>query len=140
VIRDEVGQVISSAWSLIPNCANAETAEAIACWEGIKHSISVRNTKLIVESDCANLIAKLGKPEDDMSHTLSIISNIQRLWSVFEDIKFTKIRREDSRVAHELARYSRVQRCNGVLLGSAPSCALELILNECNQNLSLKKG
>jgi hypothetical protein len=27
-----------------------------------------------------------------------------------------------------------------VLLGSAPSCALELILNECNQNLSLKKG
>jgi hypothetical protein len=88
VIRDEAGQVISSAWSLIPNCANAETAEAIACWEGIKHSISLRNTKLIVESDCASLIAKLGKPEDDMSHTLSIISDIQRLRSLFEDIKF----------------------------------------------------
>jgi hypothetical protein len=64
-----------------------------------------------------SLIIKLGKLENDMSQTSRIISDIQRLCSWFKDIKFTKIRREDNRVAHELARYSRVVRCNGVLLG-----------------------
>jgi hypothetical protein len=69
--------------------------------------------KLVVESDCASLITKLGKLENDMSRTLSIISDIQRLCSWFKDIKFTKIRREDNRVTHELARYSRVEDVMG---------------------------
>uniref|UniRef100_A0ACD5VSP2 Uncharacterized protein n=1 Tax=Avena sativa TaxID=4498 RepID=A0ACD5VSP2_AVESA len=36
IIRDAQGQVISTAWALIQNCANTEAAEAMACWEGYK--------------------------------------------------------------------------------------------------------
>jgi hypothetical protein len=54
------------------------------------------------------------------------------LCSLFEDIEFRKSRRENNRVAHELARYSRVERCNVVLFGSSCSYALDPILIDCN--------
>jgi hypothetical protein len=37
-------------------------------------------------------------------------------------------------VACELVRFSLVERCNGVCLGSAPACALDLILKDYNVN------
>ena len=79
------------------------------------------NLNLKVESDCANLVSKLCNSEVDRSQISSIISDIQRLGDLFQAVGFKKIKREDNRVAHELARYSRVERCNGVLIGSAPS-------------------
>jgi ribonuclease HI len=77
VVQDEHGQVIFTAWSLIQNCANVKTAEAIACWEGIKHAILVTNTKLIMECDCASLVEKIGNWENDRSQIRNIISDIQ---------------------------------------------------------------
>jgi hypothetical protein len=134
VIRDDHGKLVSTAWALIQNCANAETAEAIACWEGVKHAISVNNSKLVVECDCSNLVAKLCREVNDRSQVASIILDIQRLCTLFDEIKFMRIKRVDNRVAHELARFSRVENYNGVMIGSAPSCTLDLILKDCNHN------
>jgi hypothetical protein len=59
VIRDEKGQVASTAWALIQNYANAESAKAIACQEDIKYALTVTNSKLLVEYDYASLVARL---------------------------------------------------------------------------------
>jgi hypothetical protein len=111
VIRDDHGKVVYTAWALIQNCANAETAKAIACWEGIKHAISVNISKLVVECDCSNLVAKLWREVIDRSQVASIILDIRRLCTLFDEIKFMKIGREDNRVAHELVVLENVMGC-----------------------------
>jgi hypothetical protein len=98
VIRDDHGKLVSTAWALIQNCANAETAEAIACWEGIKHAISVNNSKLVVEYDYSNLVEKLCRDVNDRSQVESIILDIQILCTLFDEVKFMKIGREDNKV------------------------------------------
>jgi hypothetical protein len=65
---------------------------------------------------------------------LSIISDIQHLVSWVPVLKFRKIDREQNNMAHELARFSRVNGSGGVLHSSAPTCVLELAMKDCNQN------
>ncbi|CAM0871166.1 unnamed protein product [Alopecurus aequalis] len=136
LIRDHHGQILLSAWGLFPNCDSAETAEALACLEGIKCSIPLVDSGLIIESDCANIIKKITKAEIDRSYTSSVVLDIQRLVDHFPRFRFCKIAREDNRPAHELARLGRVECSAGVLQGSAPSCVLELALRDCNQNIN----
>jgi hypothetical protein len=54
-----------------------------------------------------------------------------------EDLIIRKIPRSDNAVAHALAAYSRTQMYPGVMNHSAPSCVLELVMRECNQNFTV---
>ena len=137
LIRDHQGKIQCSAWGTLPNCDSAETAEAMACLEGIRCSIPLIATGLVIESDCATLINKLTKAEKDRSRTSSVVSDIQHLVAHLPNVQFRKIPRDDNRPAHELARLGRVECSGGVLYGSAPSCVLELAMKDCNQNFSL---
>jgi hypothetical protein len=66
-----------TAWALIQNCANAESVEAITYWEGINHALTVTNAKLLVECDCASLVAKLEKDENDRFQVTSFVSDVE---------------------------------------------------------------
>jgi ribonuclease HI len=136
LIRDHNGQVHCSAWGMLSKCATAEMAEAMACLEGIKLSVPLVASGIIIESDCATLIKKISGTEMDRSYTASVVSDIQRLVAHFPSFRFRKISREDNRPAHELARLCRVECSAGVLQGTAPPYVLELALLDCNQNLS----
>jgi hypothetical protein len=109
-------------------------AEAMACLEGIKLSVPLVASGIIIESDCATLIKKISGTEMDRSYTASVVSDIQRLVAHFPSFRFRKISREDNRPAHELARLCRVECSAGVLQGTAPPYMLELALLDCNQN------
>jgi hypothetical protein len=104
--------------------------------EGIKLSVPLVASGIIIESDCATLIKKVSATEMDRSDTSSVVSDIQRLVAHFPSFRFRKISREDNRPAHELARLCRVECSAGVLQGTAPPYVLELALLDCNQNLS----
>jgi hypothetical protein len=132
--RNHLGQIKWSAWGILSDCDNAETAEALACLEGIKQAVKLVDSSLIIESDCDALIKKANSAGRDRSHTSSVLADIHRLVTLLPNFIFRKVAREDNRPAHELARFSRVSCTGGVLQGSAPPCVLELTLVECNQN------
>jgi ribonuclease HI len=132
--RNHLGQIKWSAWGILSDCDNAETAEALACLEGIKQAVKLVDSSLIIESDCDALIKKANSDGRDRSHTSSVLADIHRLVTLLPNFTFRKVAREDNRPAHELARFSRVSCTGGVLQGSAPPCVLELTLVECNQN------
>jgi ribonuclease HI len=77
LIRDHNGQVHCSAWGMLSKCATAEMAEAMACLEGIKFSVPLVASGIIIESDCANLIKKVSAAKMDR---LRWIVPIQQAW------------------------------------------------------------
>jgi hypothetical protein len=56
IIRDWLGKLVLSEWKFIPNCGSAEEAEILACLEGLKHLINLRQWPAMVESDCLRAI------------------------------------------------------------------------------------
>jgi hypothetical protein len=62
---------------MISKCATAEIAKAMACLEGIKFSVPLVASGIIIESDCANLIKKVSAAKMDR---LRWIVPIQRAW------------------------------------------------------------
>jgi hypothetical protein len=51
VIRDHRGEVILTEWKFIPFCSSAEEAEVIACLDGLRHMVHLRQWPAILESD-----------------------------------------------------------------------------------------
>jgi hypothetical protein len=104
--RDHLGQIKWSAWGVLPDCDSAETAEALACLQGIKQAVKLVDTSLIIENDCAALIRKIKSDERDQSHTSSVLADIHRLVTLLPDYTFDytfrKVAREDNMPAHEL--------------------------------------
>ena len=54
--------------------------------------------------------------------------SISRLMTSF---KISKINRRANRVAHEIAKFSFVNRSDGVSLNSVPPCVAEVVIDDC---------
>jgi hypothetical protein len=73
VLRDEVGTVIFSACRFLPSCAEAFEAELLACSEGLSLALQYSQLPIIVDSDCARLVAVIQEATQDRSPFLHII-------------------------------------------------------------------
>ncbi|KAM0891158.1 hypothetical protein ACQ4PT_026573 [Festuca glaucescens] len=80
---------------------------------------------------------KASSTKRDCSHMSSVITEVQRLGSLLPNVEFRKVARENNRLAHELARISRVSCSGGVLRGSAPPSVQELTLKYFIKTLPL---
>jgi hypothetical protein len=87
VIRGHLGQIKITAWWIIKECSSAEMAEALACLEGVKQTINMVGTGLIIESDCASVIKKVSSWEKDRSQTSSVSTDIHRLLTLLPAYK-----------------------------------------------------
>jgi hypothetical protein len=59
IVRDWQGKTVLSEWKFIPNCGSAEEAEVLACLEGLKHLINLRQWPAVIESDCLRAVQAL---------------------------------------------------------------------------------
>lgn len=59
VVRNSTGQVLLTSWRFLRKCAAAEEAELLACSEGLKIVAEWLPMPVILESDCASVIARL---------------------------------------------------------------------------------
>jgi hypothetical protein len=69
IVRDWQGKVVLSEWKFVPNCGSTEEAEILACLEGLKHLINLRQWPAMVESDC--LMAVQAFPMDTPNNSQS---------------------------------------------------------------------
>jgi hypothetical protein len=68
ITRDHEGQPHIMEWKLVGRCRDAEEAEALALLEGLRLIEQwPRDTPVVFESDCAELIRKVVSPDRDSS-------------------------------------------------------------------------
>jgi hypothetical protein len=67
IVRDCQGKVRLSEWKFVPNCGSAEEAETLACLEGLKHPIDLRQWPAMVESDCLRAVRAFSLDTPDNS-------------------------------------------------------------------------
>lgn len=85
---------------------NAEEVEALAVKCGLEIAKDIGVTKVVVESDCQQVISKLKNGTIDRSYEGFIISDILSLVNFFNVISFKYVRRICNGVAHCLAKCS----------------------------------
>jgi ribonuclease HI len=104
IARNSSGCLLAATWSRLAHCRDAEEAEARACLEGVMLAQQWPDSPVCVETDCAQVIRKLLAKNMDRSLVSPIISDILEEGSKLQSVSFSKIRREQNKVAHELAQ------------------------------------
>jgi hypothetical protein len=127
--RDCNGTVLFSEWSHFPSCANAEEAEALACLAGIRR-LATRTSPGLLGTDCQRVVAAVNSSTVDRSSSWATYSEIKDYLRFNPEFSIIKIDRSCNRVAHCLAQLGK-RESSGFLEGSAPSCVLDLITDDC---------
>jgi hypothetical protein len=129
--RDCNGTVLSSEWRHISYCA--EEAEAMACLAGLK-CLAIRTSPGILGTDCKRVINAVTSPSMDRSPSWGIYMEIKDYLRFNPEFSIVKIDRSCNRVAHCLTQLGKRESC-GSLEGSAPSCVLALIADDCKNTM-----
>ncbi|CAN6241979.1 unnamed protein product [Urochloa humidicola] len=130
VVRNSKGEVLLSASRCLINCRDAEHAEALACLVGARLAQRWRMANLFLEADCSTVIDKLAANCMDRSVVGPIIRDIGEEIKNLNSISFSKVRREQNKVAHELAHLAIRTGNSQVFVESVPECASTLVCNE----------
>ncbi|TVU23147.1 hypothetical protein EJB05_30258, partial [Eragrostis curvula] len=91
VIRDDKGNPMLLAWSKLFHCRDAEEAEAAACLDGVRLAARWPDNSMILESDCATVVAKINDKGGDRSMIASLISDIKEDGRQLRDLVIRKI-------------------------------------------------
>jgi ribonuclease HI len=104
VIRNHLGQVLAASRRFVDHVNNPELAEAIAMRHALIFAEEMGFQKIIVASDCANLISKVKNQEHDRSYIGVIVSDIKSRAPKFISCCFTHVSRSCNVAAHVLAK------------------------------------
>ena len=131
ILRNHEGGVIFAAYRCIFNYYDALEAELHAIMQGMALALQHTSLPIVVQSDSSTTLAAM--TEDSMSRSVygHLVLEIKRH---LQDREFvpSKIKREQNRVAHRLALYSRTEFTTAVWLGRSPPCIEELVPLDCN--------
>jgi hypothetical protein len=128
-VRDWQGKTVLSEWKFIPNCDSAEEAEILACLEGLKHLINLRQWPAVIESDCLRAVQAFTTNSPDCSRSWALILEGRELLCVYSEIGVSKAERACNSVAHVLAQLGKAG-FSGSLSLDAPDCVKELVDSE----------
>ncbi|OEL23485.1 hypothetical protein BAE44_0015498 [Dichanthelium oligosanthes] len=110
----------------------AEEAEAIACVEGIRLATQWCRQPVIIESDCARVVAALQSKSMDKSTLSFVVTEGKELSQLLSKWRMSQVKREGNQVANELALLARRTVHSAVWLGNSPACVSYLLQNDCN--------
>jgi ribonuclease HI len=122
--------VILTEWKFVPVCTSAEEAEVLECLEGLRHLIDLRQWPARLETDCFRVVHAISGHDQDRSLNWTYYDEARELLKIYKDIKVVKVDRASNAVAHGLAQLGKAG-ASGSLRHSAPTCVLELIMEEC---------
>jgi hypothetical protein len=129
IVRDWLGKLVLSEWKFIPNCGSAEEAEILACPEGLKHLINLRQWPAMVESDCLRAIQAFTLDSPNCSWSWPLILEGRELLRVYSEIGISKAEGACNSVAHVLVQLGKAG-FSGSLSLDAPDYVKELVSSE----------
>jgi hypothetical protein len=104
VARNDVGEVLLTAWKPLHRCGSLKEAEAEACLFGVRLSVEWIRQTTCVESDCSNLVKALGQEVDQRSRWAGILLEIKEVGNLLPAYYLRHTHREGNHVAHLLAQ------------------------------------
>ncbi|KAI4986693.1 hypothetical protein ZWY2020_019323 [Hordeum vulgare] len=119
VLRRENGLLIFTAYRHIFNCNDALKAEIHVLMQGKALALQHSDMSVIVHSDSSNALAIIEGDAWSRSAYGHLADEIKTLM-VDKEFVPLEISRDQNRVAHELAHYSRTNACIAVWLNSNP--------------------
>ncbi|GJN10368.1 hypothetical protein PR202_ga28456 [Eleusine coracana subsp. coracana] len=132
IIRDKRGAVILTAWRVIFQAASAEEVETLACTEGLNMATEWVRDRVVLESDCSELVRALERKGTPRSNLCFQLDEIRRLCNRLPGVEFRAIRREQNCVAHELAQLAKRTTHTAMWRARSPCCIEQLVAQECN--------
>ena len=131
VLRDSTGAVIFTAFWSLTNCNDALEAEISVVMEGLALAQQWSEDPIIIQTDCASVIASLRDPILNRSIYGHLYEEVKRLMNLRE-VVLVKAACIQNRVAHSLANFSRLGGGTACLVHHAPDCVSQLVLADCN--------
>jgi ribonuclease HI len=129
IVRDSGGNAVVSEWKHVSNCGSAEEAEILACLQGLKHLIDLRQWPATVESDCLRAVQALSSSNPENSTSWALVLEGRELLSVYRELRISKVDRINNSIAHVLAQLGKAG-ISGSLSYDAPDCIKEMIISE----------
>lgn len=106
-MRDESGKVMGATCLLIEGKYKVDVAEVVAARHALLIALESEIHRVVLESDCSNLIHHLKKKIKEMTSFGFIVLDILMLASNCFFIAFNHVCRFGNKVAHKLAHLSR---------------------------------
>ncbi|KAK8474613.1 hypothetical protein V6N13_095658 [Hibiscus sabdariffa] len=108
VVRNNEGLILAPCVVPHSNVSNTFVAEALACKNVVQVAKDMRFFEVIIEGDSLTVVKKLNSTIQDSFIISPIIVDIKDLAKSFHSISFRFVRRGENKVAHSLARESRL--------------------------------
>jgi ribonuclease HI len=111
VIRDHLGSVLLAGHGTVRGGASPEVVEAFAMRQALEIVREGGFRKIVMASDCQSLLRKVQATALDRSPVGSLVADIRKLASVFQDCNFTYVNCVCNVGAHNLARAKEPSIC-----------------------------
>ena len=115
VVRNHSGEVLISSWDYIGTCLSAEEAELRAAISGLYIGITLHKP-IILETDCSFVASVFANDNLDRSNLVDLKKEALSVSKMMSTLKITKINRKANMVAHEIAKFSFINRSDCILL------------------------
>lgn len=102
VARSDQGEFLGASARVFPGKTEAETLEAMACCEAVDLARDIGARKVMVASDCRNVVASL--EQGTMGAYAHIVDEIKASTTSFQNLVFCYDSRLSNKEAHNLAR------------------------------------
>ena len=130
VVRNHSGEVLISSWDYIGSCLFAEEAELRAAILGLYIGITLHKP-IILETDCSFVTLVFANDNLDRSNLVDLKKEALSVSKMMSTLKITKINRKANMVAHEIAKFSFINRSDDILINSVPPCVARAVTIDC---------
>ena len=103
IIRDAAGMFIACCSTTLPSVEDVSTAEALALKNGLALAIEVGCNRILIESDCLEVIEVMESGGNSIGAAAAIYENITFLCRNLSHVLFSHCPREANSAAHTLA-------------------------------------
>jgi ribonuclease HI len=128
VIRDDHGGFVAGSSCGIPSISDAATAEALALRNGLQLAGQLGCTKIIVNSDCMEVISTMLDGGNSIGAAAAIYEECTFLARNFAHFLFARCGRDSNRVAHTFA--CKAEGPHTTWLEDPPDFIFELLTND----------
>jgi ribonuclease HI len=122
VVRDHDGRFLAGSCHFFPSLSSPEEAELRACEKGMDLIKRLKLKNVVLELDCAAVVAKLNGVEVDRSSQGLLIEKLKRALREVNGHVIKWARRTANTVAHKLAKEGCGMGCSKTWFLFPPSC------------------
>jgi ribonuclease HI len=130
VIRDARGSFIAAAAKYYEHVFDAHMAEAMALREGLTLAQQVGCSRLLIQSDCAEVVETIKQGGLSATASVPIYDECAQLWQEFVSISIEHCNREANSVADKIARMTMESKLSCNWVNEPPSDILEALVND----------